>query len=209
MFAIYTPNGRSFYGPLEHLRSIEKPLPSKSTREHQAIDDSYSFGEKDYSVTPKAIDAYKDAINKSQSKEAITHAYQIMSTPVQALAANSSINTAIEQFKAQPFQEFPVIDGKHQLVGMLSREALYRHIILKEGLGNGKGNSIADVFLQSDSKVFSADPVTDIRRIAGVMLDQRVHSIPIVEKTGNIVGIISRTDIIKAVVTEPPLSLWI
>ncbi|MFT4929791.1 MAG: acetoin utilization protein AcuB [Phenylobacterium sp.] len=64
------------------------------------------------------------------------------------------------------------------------------------------------MFLNGDSKVYATEPVTDIRRIAGLMIEKALHTMPIIENGGKIVGIISRTDIIKAVMTEPPLSLW-
>jgi acetoin utilization protein AcuB len=54
----------------------------------------------------------------------------------------------------------------------------------------------------------AAAPVTDIRRIAAVMLDKGVDGVPVVSEAGRIMGIVSRGDILRAVVTDPPLSLW-
>jgi CBS domain-containing protein len=56
--------------------------------------------------------------------------------------------------------------------------------------------------------VVAATPVTDIRRIARVMLDRDVDGVPIVNDAGTLVGFISRGDILRAVVTDPPLSIW-
>jgi CBS domain-containing protein len=50
--------------------------------------------------------------------------------------------------------------------------------------------------------------VTDIRRIASVMLTHGVAGVPIVNQSSQLVGFISRSDILQAVVTDPPLSLW-
>ena len=54
----------------------------------------------------------------------------------------------------------------------------------------------------------AASPITDIRRIARVMLDRDVDGVPIVNETGALVGFVSRSDILRAVVTDPPLSIW-
>ena len=210
MFAIYTPNGRTFAGPLETLRRIDKPQATNSTRKHQDIDDTLSFGKSDYAVTPKAIDAYREAIKHPNKKEPIFHAYQLMSTPVQALSSSSLLKTAIAQFKLHPFKEFPIINHNLQLVGSLSREQVYTHMVKSERDydDNNQSQTIATLFLNDDSKVYAAEPVTDIRRIAGLLVERKIHTIPIIENTGQIVGIISKADIIKAVMADPPLSLW-
>ncbi|MFT4929790.1 MAG: CBS-domain-containing membrane protein [Phenylobacterium sp.] len=125
MFAIYTPNGRTFSGPLETLRQIEQPQATNATRKHQDINDSQSFSEKNFTVTPKAIDAYRKTIKQpQQNKEPIYHAYQVMTTHVHALSANSSLKTTIGQFQQHPFHEFPIIDSNYQLIGRLSRHQL-------------------------------------------------------------------------------------
>jgi len=56
--------------------------------------------------------------------------------------------------------------------------------------------------------VVAAEPVTDIRRIATVMMEHGVDGVPIVNDSHELVGFISRTDILRSVVTDPPLSLW-
>jgi CBS domain-containing protein len=56
--------------------------------------------------------------------------------------------------------------------------------------------------------VVAAAPVTDIRRIAAVMLDHGVDGAPIINDTGLLIGFISRSDVLRAIVTDPPLSLW-
>ena len=50
--------------------------------------------------------------------------------------------------------------------------------------------------------------VGDIRRIAAVMLENRVDGVPITGQGGRLVGFVSRSDILRAVVSDPPLSLW-
>ena len=45
--------------------------------------------------------------------------------------------------------------------------------------------------------VVSADPVTDIRRIAWVMLEHQVDGVPIVNETQVLVGFVSRSDILR------------
>ena len=56
--------------------------------------------------------------------------------------------------------------------------------------------------------VVAAAPVTDIRRIAAAMLEGGLSAVPIVNESQSIVGIVSRADVLRAVMTDPPVSLW-
>ena len=56
--------------------------------------------------------------------------------------------------------------------------------------------------------VVAAAPVTDIRRIAAAMLEGGLSAVPILNESERIVGIVSRTDVLRAVMTDPPVSLW-
>ncbi|MBL8375761.1 CBS domain-containing protein [Accumulibacter sp.] len=47
-----------------------------------------------------------------------------------------------------------------------------------------------------------------MRRIAQVMLEHQVDGVPIVNQTGALVGAISRRDSPRAIIADPPLSLW-
>ena len=209
MFAIYTPNGRTFSGPLERIRSVDKPQAINAIRQQQETDDILTFGNTGYRSTPKAIETYIDSIEQPNSKEMVFHAFQVMTSPVQVLASSCSLETAINKFEQFSFQAFPIINEQYRLVGFISRQQVYEYVLKhKNNKGYDKAASILSLFLHEGSKVYAAEPVTDVRRIAALMLDHELHIVPIIESSGCIVGIISRTNIIKAVMTEPPLSLW-
>jgi acetoin utilization protein AcuB len=63
----------------------------------------------------------------------------------------------------------------------------------------------SDVML---TPVATADPVTDIRRIVRVMLSYGQGGVPILDEREHLLGFVSRGDILRAVTTDPPLSLW-
>ena len=210
MFAIYTPNGRTFSGTLEGLRQIEKSNKLIAAKKHQFLDDLQNASGHTYQLTPNAVEAYKKVINKQGEIAPIHHAYQIMSSPIEVIRGDDSLAVAIEKFKNFSYQTFPIIDNREQLIGTLSRQNIYEYILRNKTIYHEKNKhkTLTELFLNEKSKAYSAEPVTDIRRIAALFIENKLHSIPIIESTGRIVGIVSRADIVNATIKEPPLSLW-
>ena len=58
------------------------------------------------------------------------------------------------------------------------------------------------------SPVASVALGTDIRRVARVLLDTGLPGLPVVDAEGLVIGFVSRSDILQAVVADPPLDLW-
>lgn len=56
--------------------------------------------------------------------------------------------------------------------------------------------------------VISVEAVTDIRRIATAMLTHHINGVPVTGELGRLVGYVSRSDVLRAIVKDPPLSLW-
>ena len=65
--------------------------------------------------------------------------------------------------------------------------------------------SVADLMW---TPVPSVAPETDIRRLARVLLDTGLPGLPVVDDRDSVIGFVSRTDILRAVVADPPLDLW-
>jgi acetoin utilization protein AcuB len=59
-----------------------------------------------------------------------------------------------------------------------------------------------------NSRVLSATPTTEIREIAHIMLDEQVNAIPILDSSRHPVGILTTSDILRAIVHRSPLELW-
>lgn len=210
MFAVYTPQGLSFSGTLESLRRVEKTAKTAATRNAEAADTQQpqAATSASYRANTKAAQAYNAARQEEGQREPVHHAYQAMSTQVRVLQSNWTLERAAQAFATHSYQVFPIIDERKRVVGLLSRCDFYRYQLEEGRTSNSSHTTLSQAFLTSDSKVYCADPVTDVRRIARLLVEKELPGVPIVEEGGTLVGIVSRTDILSCAIADPPLSLW-
>ncbi len=147
--------------------------------------------------------------NAPAPKQQAIVASQIMSSPVISLKIGSTLETAWALIERTGRRHIPIVDSKSRPVGMIADRDLFRHTAPFD-----KANQIAnselprvDAFMKN--RILTALPSTEIRQIARVMLNEHVGAMPIVTELGELVGIITRTDILRTVTNEVPLELWI
>jgi acetoin utilization protein AcuB len=213
MFSLYGLAGLDFRGTLEQLRQLPEVTaaqPSRAIgREEQASISSASGRGGQAGTGPgldAAVQAYEDMLHEEQDRGPLYHAYQIMSREVITVGTGDPVESAWHSLMEHDIHQAPVLDMAHTLVGLVTERDLLTSFNLQGSLvSDVLPRQVADVMR---SPVLSADPVTDIRRVARVMLDFRLAAMPVVNETGALVGIVSRGDILRAVVAQPPLSLW-
>ena len=206
MFAIYDITGRSFRDTLENLRKVQKIQATQRSSlrldEKQIADHHTSAGQPKVAYSAQA---YRDKLQISE-REAIIHAHQIMSFPVATMQMSLSIVSAYERFRNQRNHQLPVLNNSQRIVGMLTERNLLRYMIdNKDLIKNKSGKTVADAM---SAPVIAADPITDVRRIAKVMLDYRQSAVPITNDQDELIGLVSRSNILQAAASDPPLSLW-
>lgn len=223
MFAVFTPSGRVFSGTLEQLRRVEKTFQSNSTRQAQA-DMSYADadpnqadinrslqGQQDkqaYKVPADKTQKYMSLLNEAKQREPIYQAYQVMSPNVQVILNSWTITEALKNFQAFPYHLFPIVDNSRNLLGSLSRRNFYEFLLSNKSSQTPATQTIGDCFLDEKSLAYSAEPVTDVRRIIRLLIEKNLDALAIVEENGRMAGIVSRSDILQCTIAEPPLSLW-
>ena len=205
MFAIYTEDGRYFRSTLEDLYRVAEINRVKDIKAVQSDEPEEKEQEKLTQPNATAIEAYKKVIN-ARREEAIYHASQIMKRPVVTVFEDSSIQDCYDLIENRSIKQLPVLNNEGKPVGLLTKENLLKIIIVEnDAISYSEGDSIRSVISQP---MIAADPVADIRRVAKVMYDHSLNCIPITNDTDQIVGIITRTDIIYAVSMYPAITLW-
>ena len=129
----------------------------------------------------------------------------IMSTPVFTLPENTPYAKAWQQFQQHKFHHFPILNQEQKLVGMLSDRDMLAHAVLHE-TKEGLAQPVATLMSQS---VITASLKTNIRELCQVMLSQYISALPITNDRGDLLGIVTRSDILRTMIKNEPLEFWV
>ncbi len=218
MFSIHGITGQTFRGSLEHLIQVPGAFATRPARGINRDGDELGAefelvrrrvaGEQETDPRyARAAAAYAQALQPESRRESVQHAYQVMSRPVLTLRGEDTVEAAWHKLAAGRVRQAPVLEPARGVVGLVSERELLTVIDLKgTSPTGGLDRQVREVMV---SPVICADPVTDIRRIARVLLETGLTALPVVDETGQFTGIVSRDDILRAVLSDPPLSLWI
>lgn len=135
-------------------------------------------------------------------------ARDLMTTAVLSLPSDSRLLDAWTLMSHKGFHHIPITSLHGTLVGMLSYRDLLHHVpelITSADTQLASHKHAAEVMTQ---RVISATPITEIREIARVMLEERIHAVPILDQSRRLVGILSRQDLLRGLANHGPLELW-
>jgi len=206
MFAVYNDQGYSFRSTLEEVYRVEGITPAKRVKPLLSDDQDETVETGQQSpLTSEAVNAYKNMI-QSRREEAIYHASQIMKRPVFTVGEEISVSDCYQMLTAKGIKQLPVLNDEGKPVGLITRESLLKVLLVdNKTVRSPESGSIAPLISRP---LISADPVSDIRRVAQVMYECELNCIPVTNAADAIIGIITRTDIVYAVSTYPAITLW-
>ncbi|MGM0518948.1 MAG: CBS domain-containing protein [Campylobacterota bacterium] len=209
MFAVYN-NGsvgfRSTADNLYELKTTEAPgAPRMKPDDDTAIEDFTQKRKKNPTNKQEAVGIYKK-IAKLNNQEEVYHVEDIMTTDSFYIYNDATLQEAYEVLKDKKVSNIPTVTSGKKISGLISKKIILNLIL--EDIDNAKlimQRQIKDIFLP---ETITADPISDIRRVSKVMLDFKLDAMPVVNDNDILVGIVSKTDIIKAVSYLPKLKLW-
>jgi CBS domain-containing protein len=210
MFYIQGIAGQEFKGTLEDLGRIRAVSGVRAAGAVQPVGSYESIAAAATAQGPgpqeEAIHAYRSMVQPDLERGPLYHAGQIMRREVVTVRAADRVADAWRVLREHRIRQAPVLDAGDRLVGIVGERDLLTTINVDGGqVFDMHGRAVAEVMT---SPVVAAAPVTDIRRIARAMLDHDVDGVPILDEAQNLIGFVSRSDILRAVIVDPPLSLW-
>lgn len=161
------------------------------------------------------VDPYRKAVERDSrpARRPVRTASDLMTAPVVFLTPEDTVAIAWALIRERRFRHVPILAASSdsaapRLVGIVSDRDLLRVAGTPE---HSPSDDVRDRPLRMlmRSPVFSAHPDTPIREIARVMFHEHIGSMPICDVDGNLVGILTRSDILRALLAEGPLKLWI
>jgi CBS-domain-containing membrane protein len=216
MFSVYGLSGRIFSGTMEEWRHVTQVAatartaglrptgqdPRSTTANQRPAEGETQRG---------AIAAYTRTQQGTAGRHALSRVSDLMSRKVITVPFDASIAQAWHLLAQHVIGQAPAVDGAGRLVGLLLRADLLQPSLVP---GPGADPQAWRVLLAMRVSELMSTPVpsaagdTDIRRVTEVLLETGLPGLPVVDEHGTVTGFISRSDILRAVVADPPLELW-
>ena len=114
----------------------------------------------------------------------------LMSTALVTVRDSDTVGAANLEMKLGAMRHVPVVDDKHNLVGVLSS----RDLIAALAAGHKKER----VGAHMSRKLITVTPETYIYQAIDLLLEHRFGSLPVVGSDGQLVGIVTETDFLQA-----------
>ncbi len=220
MFSVYGVMGRLFNGPLDQMLQVGGVSTLTRSRAVLPVGREPSASDTGDNLRRAAgaepaphspIATYVQVQSASPQRHALTRVRDVMSSKVITVALQSTVLAGWQQLSEHGIGQAPVVDDKGMLVGMLLRAELLR----PEHLPGPNTHALAwHAWLAQRVQDVMWTPVpsvqsdADIRHVARVLLDTGLPGLPVVDARGAVTGFVARSDLLRAIVNEPPLDLW-
>ena len=155
---------------------------------------------------PAGADDYAAEQRRSTPRQPAKYAQQLMSHPARVMAITQLAGEAWQLMQEQRIHHLPLVDGEQRLAGIISDRDLLRAGIA--AVPNAAGVALQPLSELMTRRVISAGPEVELRALAEVMVGQQIGAVPIVDNGHLVVGLVSRSDILTAIMTGAPLELW-
>jgi len=210
MFAMYDDDGLNFRSTIDHLYNVHELSKSQVVKNDLKDRNSEKF--KDLykgKIDHEAKNKYKQIANLDTRTE-IFHVEQIMSYQTFIVNDSISIKECYDMMSENKIQQLLIrVEDKNanHLKGMISLQDVLKYLVNNSdsSLDELLNNPISNI---STKNIITTDPISDIRRVAKVMIDFNLNAIPVVDSEHNILGVVSRHDIVSAVSSIPHLQVW-
>ncbi len=220
MFSVYGLMGRLFNGPLDQMQQVGGINTLTRSRAVARIGQDPTSSDTGDDVRRstlsegaphKPIAAYAQVQGSDTQRRPLNRVLDVMSRKLLTLTLSATVLEGWQFLSDHAIGQAPVVDDQGTLVGMLLRADLLRaeHLpapnVHPLAWRAWLSQPVADAMW---TPVPSVQPDTDIRHVARVLLDSGLPGLPVVDANGRVAGFVSRSDLLRAIVNDPPLDLW-
>jgi CBS domain-containing protein len=123
----------------------------------------------------------------------------LMSKPAVTILPSQDYKTALALMQEKSLHHLPVVNSDGELSGM----AAERDLLIAAARYLQSPVEVGDVMHRG---VTAVTPETTASKAARLMLSQRIGSLPVVNAAGEVIGIVTETDVLKAFAEIPQAS---
>jgi acetoin utilization protein AcuB len=134
-----------------------------------------------------------------------------MSSPVITLPITASLSQAWDVVHSKRFRHIPILGADESVAGILSDRDLLRGTMEAFLAGTTWSTKQVESPIRNlvSHPVLVAAPDAELRAIARVLLEERIGALPIVSEAEGLVGMITRSDILRVMVAHPDFDQWV
>ena len=209
MFVVYSPEGRNFIGaePTNKANKINPVTPAEFKETMMELDKDFPGEAQRHQRANYALGQYQKQLETMSDRHVVVTVSEIMSSPVISLPPTATLTEAWDIMQQRRIQHVPVVDGQ-RLVGICSSQELLRHVIVNQAnqIQTPADRAIMDI---ANPEVVTTLANVDVRRVAFMMSQYRIGSLPVMSEDGHqMIGMITRSDLIKRLAKLPPLEIY-
>lgn len=191
--------------------SLSRLLKEQQTREVQATARTRKVDKqtRPHPHNGTGASAYKEPQEEKPRQPAIVVA-QVMSSPVIMISDRALLHEVWQLFQNHSFRHIPIIDQHSHIKAIVSDNDIFRHTSNLNPTRSAKtalpNTAILDI---AQTRVFTVAPSTEIREVADLMISHQISCLPVINESNKVEGIVTRTDILRALVNQAPIELWV
>ena len=201
MFTVYGPGVTD---PMRLEKLLTKPDVHPSSKVQQVLQTKLDDAEQHQTSASMVHHLYRQKEQERDRRKTL-HAAQVMMSPVIFLYAEDTLAQANQVLEKHGFRHIPLLSQTTgQLLGMVSDRDVYR---CQCALHDGHHSPETTLHAMIQQDVVAAHPDADVRDIARMFVEQRLGAMPIVAEDA-LVGMITRSDILRVVMAHLDLDVW-
>jgi CBS domain-containing protein len=132
-------------------------------------------------------------------------ANDVMSRPVLTVRDDDSMEQAAALLSHNNVTAAPVVDADGEVIGIVSEGDLLRARTALDQRTTAPAPAVTDVMTRD---VVTLPPDSELSAVAETMLRHTVHSVPIVDGSGELLGIVCRHDLLRVLVRTDDVVQW-
>ena len=200
----YIPSNKSEI--VKRVTPSHQGVPDKSIRVNE---DTYKPHKKNFSSMGNSIESYSQEEIKNDEFATPVFAREIMSTSLHTAYVYASLSSGESILNKNRIRYIPIISRDNKILGIVSHKdiLLYTIQLYRKSPTDIEKSQLGDIM---KTKILTGYPDTAIREIAKIMFEESVGALPIISReSSDLVGIVTRNDILKSVMLHTSMNLYI